>query len=91
MRLFRHRDFQLHTAPYQGSNRDMILKKSITAEYAGRRLDDALPCLFDALSKSEARRIIDRGGCAVNSTMLWRFTEILLATRRKLPWVFPQF
>jgi RluA family pseudouridine synthase len=48
----------------------MILKKSITAENAGQRLDDAVSGLFDAVSKSEARRIIDRGGCAVNSTMV---------------------
>lgn len=48
----------------------MILKKSITADCAGQRLDDALASLFDTVSKSEARRIIDRGGCAVNSSMV---------------------
>ena len=48
----------------------MILKKSIETEQGGRRLDEALAALFEALSKSEARRIIDRGGCAVNSSMV---------------------
>ena len=36
----------------------------------GRRLDDVVALLFDGVSKSEARRIIDRGGCAVNSAMV---------------------
>ena len=48
----------------------MIFKKTIGAGLAGRRLDEALPALFEALSRSEARRIIDRGGCAVNSAMV---------------------
>jgi RluA family pseudouridine synthase len=48
----------------------MILKKIIEAGQGGRRLDEALSTLFESLSKSEARRIIDRGGCAVNSAMV---------------------
>lgn len=36
----------------------------------GRRLDDVAALLFEGLSKSEARRIIDRGGCSVNSGMV---------------------
>lgn len=48
----------------------MIRKGTISGEYGGRRLDDAVALLFDAISKSEARRIIDRGGCAVNSSMV---------------------
>jgi RluA family pseudouridine synthase len=48
----------------------MILKKTANTEQGGRRLDEALSTLFDSLSKSEARRIIDRGGCAVNSSMV---------------------
>jgi 23S rRNA pseudouridine1911/1915/1917 synthase len=48
----------------------MILKKTITGELGGRRLDEAVSTAFDAVSKSEARRIIDRGGCAVNSSMV---------------------
>lgn len=48
----------------------MILRKTITAEHAGLRLDDALSVLFEKVGKSEARRIIDRGGCAVNSSMV---------------------
>jgi RluA family pseudouridine synthase len=48
----------------------MILRKYVTAEQTGRRLDEALSSMFDALSKSEARRIIDRGGCALNSSMV---------------------
>src|SRR5450631_1639180 len=48
----------------------MILKKTVHEEQGGRRLDEALSTMFDAVSKSEARRIIDRGGCAVNSSMV---------------------
>jgi len=48
----------------------MILRKTVNEEQGGRRLDEALAMMFDALSKSEARRIIDRGGCAVNSSMV---------------------
>lgn len=48
----------------------MILRKTVTAEQGGRRLDEALATMFESLSKSEARRIIDRGGCAVNSSMV---------------------
>jgi RluA family pseudouridine synthase len=39
-------------------------------EQGGHRLDEALSTMFDAVSKSEARRIIDRGGCAINSSMV---------------------
>lgn len=48
----------------------MILRKTVNGEQGGRRLDEALSMIFAALSKSEARRIIDRGGCAVNSSMV---------------------
>ena len=48
----------------------MILRKTITANLSGHRLDDAVSILCEAVSKSEARRIIDRGGCAVNSRMV---------------------
>jgi 23S rRNA pseudouridine1911/1915/1917 synthase len=48
----------------------MILRKTVTAEQGGHRLDESLSAMFDTLSKSEARRIIDRGGCAVNSSMV---------------------
>jgi len=48
----------------------MILRKTVIANGAGGRLDEAVSTLFDSISKSEARRIIDRGGCAVNSTMV---------------------
>ena len=48
----------------------MILKKAVNEEQGGRRLDEAVSTIFDAVSKSEARRIIDRGGCAVNSSMV---------------------
>lgn len=48
----------------------MIRKGTIKGENGGRRLDDAVALLFEAISKSEARRIIDRGGCAVNSSMV---------------------
>ena len=48
----------------------MILKKTADTEHGGHRLDEVVASLFGALSKSEARRIIDRGGCAVNSSMV---------------------
>jgi 23S rRNA pseudouridine1911/1915/1917 synthase len=48
----------------------MILRKTANVEQSGHRLDEVLSTMFDALSKSEARRIIDRGGCAVNSSMV---------------------
>jgi RluA family pseudouridine synthase len=48
----------------------MILKKTADVGQGGHRLDEALSSLFETLSKSEARRIIDRGGCAVNSSMV---------------------
>lgn len=70
MPCFRHREFVCITVMNRGSNRDMILRKTVTAEQGGHRLDDALATMFEALSKSEARRIIDRGGCAVNSSMV---------------------
>jgi RluA family pseudouridine synthase len=48
----------------------MILRKSVNTQQSGHRLDEVVSALFDAVSKSEARRIIDRGGCAVNSSMV---------------------
>jgi RluA family pseudouridine synthase len=48
----------------------MIIRKTTVKEFEGRRLDDVVAQLFEAVSKSEARRIIDRGGCAVNSSMV---------------------
>jgi 23S rRNA pseudouridine1911/1915/1917 synthase len=48
----------------------MILRKTVTAGQTACRLDEAVSILFESISKSEARRIIDRGGCAVNSSMV---------------------
>jgi RluA family pseudouridine synthase len=48
----------------------MIIKKTINEEISGRRLDEALSLLCDQVSKSEARRIIDRGGCNLNGSMV---------------------
>ena len=70
MPCFRHREFVCIKVTNRGSNRVMILRKTVNEEQGGRRLDEALAMMFDALSKSEARRIIDRGGCAVNSSMV---------------------
>ncbi len=47
----------------------MILNRAIADGLAGRRLDDVLADLAN-ISKTEARRIIDRGGCAVNRAMV---------------------
>lgn len=48
----------------------MIRKIIVSKEYGGGRLDDLIALLGGGLSKGEARRIIDRGGCAVNSSMV---------------------
>jgi 23S rRNA pseudouridine1911/1915/1917 synthase len=48
----------------------MIRRATVANEHGGKRLDDVMAALFEGLSKSEARRIIDRGGCAVNSAMV---------------------
>ena len=47
----------------------MIKIFSVTKEVAGQRLDETLAQLA-GISKGEARRIIDRGGCAVNQAMV---------------------
>lgn len=48
----------------------MILRKTVGKEQSGLRLDDAIVALCAGVSKSEARRIIDRGGCTVNVALV---------------------
>lgn len=48
----------------------MILRKTVGKEQHGGRLDDAIAALCPGVSKSEARRIIDRGGCTVNVALV---------------------
>lgn len=48
----------------------MILREKVSRELGERRLDDVLAALFTGVSKSEARRIIDRGGCSINAAMV---------------------
>ncbi len=48
----------------------MIIRKSIGKEHNGLRLDDAIAALCSGVSKSEARRIIDRGGCTINAALV---------------------
>ena len=48
----------------------MILRKTVSTELNGNRLDDAITALCTGISKSEARRIIDRGGCTVNVALV---------------------
>jgi 23S rRNA pseudouridine1911/1915/1917 synthase len=48
----------------------MILTARAGSDEAYLRLDDAAKSLFPQLSKSQIRRIIDLGGCAVNQTMV---------------------
>lgn len=48
----------------------MIIRKTISKEISGRRLDEALPLLCGQVSRSEARRIIDRGGGNLNGVMV---------------------
>lgn len=57
----------------------MIRKGTINNENCDRRLDDTLALLFAEISKTEARRIIDRGGCAVNSSMVRVASRIVKA------------
>jgi RluA family pseudouridine synthase len=48
----------------------MIIRKTIGEDISGRRLDEAVSLLCDKVSRSEARRIIDRGGCNLNGAMV---------------------
>lgn len=48
----------------------MILRKTVGKEQNNIRLDDAIAALCPGVSKSEARRIIDRGGCTVNVALV---------------------
>ncbi|MDD2308170.1 MAG: RluA family pseudouridine synthase [Desulfuromonadaceae bacterium] len=48
----------------------MILRKNVGKEQNGSRLDDAISTLCPGVSKSEARRIIDRGGCTINVALV---------------------
>jgi RluA family pseudouridine synthase len=48
----------------------MILRKTVGKDQNGFRLDDAIAALCAGVSKSEARRIIDRGGCTVNVALV---------------------
>lgn len=48
----------------------MILTSLVGFEQNCLRLDDAAKAIFPQLSKSQIRRIIDLGGCAVNQTMV---------------------
>ena len=48
----------------------MILRKIVEKEQNNLRLDDAVSTLCAGVSKSEARRIIDRGGCTVNVALV---------------------
>lgn len=48
----------------------MILRKTVGKDQSGFRLDDAIAALCAGVSKSEARRIIDRGGCTVNVALV---------------------
>ncbi len=48
----------------------MILRKTVGKEQHNLRLDDAIAVLCTGVSKSEARRIIDRGGCTVNVALV---------------------
>jgi len=48
----------------------MILSSFVASDQSGLRLDDAAKAIFPQLSKTQIRRIIDLGGCAVNQTMV---------------------
>jgi RluA family pseudouridine synthase len=48
----------------------MIVRKTVGKELNNVRLDDAVASLCQGVSKSEARRIIDRGGCTVDVALV---------------------
>lgn len=48
----------------------MIHHGTVTAEQAGRRLDDVVRELFPQLSKGRIRKVIDWGGCRVNGAVV---------------------
>ncbi|MEI6827855.1 MAG: RluA family pseudouridine synthase [Desulfuromonadales bacterium] len=48
----------------------MIVRKTVGSEQHNVRLDDAIASMCQGVSKSEARRIIDRGGCTVNVALV---------------------
>ena len=48
----------------------MIVRKTVGKEQNNARLDDAIAALCAGVSKTEARRIIDRGGCTVNVALV---------------------
>jgi RluA family pseudouridine synthase len=48
----------------------MIVRITAEKEQHNIRLDDAITALCSGISKSEARRIIDRGGCTVNVALV---------------------
>lgn len=48
----------------------MILRKTVGKDQHALRLDDAIAALCPGVSKGEARRIIDRGGCTVNVALV---------------------
>lgn len=48
----------------------MILRKAVENNQNNLRLDDAIATLCAGVSKSEARRIIDRGGCTLNTALV---------------------
>ncbi len=54
---------------FHATDAAMIKTCLIPTRLSGARLDDALAQLAE-ISKGEARRIIDRGGCAVNQAMV---------------------
>ena len=66
----RHREIHLHQDGEQRRNDAMIYRIHIGKDRCGLRLDDAMAQLCPAISKSEARRIIDRGGCRINTGMV---------------------
>ena len=54
----------------KSKNLGMIFRKTVTNDTADKRLDEVVSLLCENVSRSEARRIIDRGGCALNGTMV---------------------
>lgn len=54
----------------KGTTIGMILRKTVGKDQNNLRLDDAIAILCAGVSKSEARRIIDRGGCTLNVALV---------------------
>lgn len=60
----------MYSGVKKSTKNGMIIRKTVGKEQNNLRLDDAISNLCAGVSKSEARRIIDRGGCTLNVALI---------------------